>query len=254
MKTPTKKELDSIYNDAVKILSKQPEYKIKFTSYPEKIIDNTEKTIDVARRHNIDIAARYNENLKQTKKEFNSLNIRLIKAYSQPITKNEFSQLYKEFAEFNHALNFVGGLPMDKGAMINNEISERIITAYEELKTYIKDVQPKIEYILKNDLPVLEKNLNFTLKINTERIPHPVKALFCYSVNKAGIMPQGDKETNGTYCKRVCSEYGLTYADRVRQGYRVSNTSANREKLRTLILPLIKECATIEKIEQALKK
>jgi hypothetical protein len=72
------------------------------------------------------------------------------------------------------------------------------------------------------------------------KITNPVKAAFCILVNDAGTDKKDLNESIGTFTKRVCSKYGMEWADKVRQNYGPSAcTKGNVKKVKERVLPLI---------------
>ncbi len=73
------------------------------------------------------------------------------------------------------------------------------------------------------------------------KLTAPAIALFCYYANESKALSREPDENIGTYCKRVCRKFKITYTDRVRQNYSVTlkGTTKNIKKVKELILPLV---------------
>ena len=81
-----------------------------------------------------------------------------------------------------------------------------------------------------------EKDLNTK---TGNKISWAVIALFCNLIAVVKLIIRGQNESIEDYCRRVCIHYKLDYADNVRQNFNGSDTTPNRKKLVSMVLPKI---------------
>ena len=111
--------------------------------------------------------------------------------------------------------------------------SEIIAKNIQHLNNLIEDLENQNEKICS------EKTM--PKKVTYKSFSHPVTAWFCFLVNDSGINEKAHTDTVESYCKQVCEQFNLPYADRVRTGFNTSKSTKNSEKIKKFILPLIDE-------------
>ncbi len=89
-------------------------------------------------------------------------------------------------------------------------------------------------------------------KVKRKQITNSVLGLFCSIIEQCNIDFKCD-ESAEKFCKRICENYGFTYADKVRQAYKPEMDIKLKDKnliaLKEYILPYL-QADTREKIEQ----
>lgn len=87
----------------------------------------------------------------------------------------------------------------------------------------------------------------------SNKITSPTKALFCNIVSKLEIIKKHETEGIDTYCKKVCTSFGIEYKDRVRQNFNNTLTQNAKKQIEELLLPLV-DTETRNKIKDYLNK
>lgn len=137
---------------------------------------------------------------------------------------HRYNSLYKSIEQKERLF------PIDYQILIshfNETFLNDLLSSYEIINETFKEITPLLTAI-----PPQQTE-------RSNRISNPVIALFCSVVNDAGIITKGEAESVEDYCKKVCTEFNLTYTDKVRQGFLTSNNQRNITKVKNLILPII---------------
>lgn len=97
------------------------------------------------------------------------------------------------------------------------------------------------------------ENENQKTPQKSNKITSPTKALFCNIVSKLEIIKKHETEGIDTYCKKVCTSFGIEYKDRIRQNFNNTLTQNAKKQIEELLLPLV-DTETRNKIKDYLNK
>ena len=161
---------------------------------------------------------------RENKRVINSLQDR----YSASLLKLYNKWLFDDYYEMAYLIGKIDFLKHINADRINKPKSENIaIDIVQRLEKKIDEI--KLSFAPKK--VIINKRSTITA---------PIIAAFCAIVNDLKIIPIGG-DTKESYCKRVCSNFSLTYTDKVRQNYSADSkvTKKHANNVVNLILPTI---------------